>query len=184
MQFWNRLSSPCILHRYKRLHFHSTNKSSKSKDSNQIMGIFSSNFLQNLKLFWQFVGNFDKQCFLIISHKRISFFVVYFHWTFPDSYWIFRFIYWNSHFYGSNFYGWSIGDLKSLTESGPFHSQGEQSCSLEITVFQFSIGCLRKLISWQKIYRSTFEGGHSLGRQNFILISFASRHYFLAERGG
>lgn len=35
-----------------------------------------------------------------------------------------RFIYWNSHFYGSNFYGWSIGDLKSLTESGPFHSQG------------------------------------------------------------
>lgn len=35
-----------------------------------------------------------------------------------------RFIYWNSHFYGSNFYGWSIGDIKSLTESGPFHSQG------------------------------------------------------------
>merc|ERR1712026_385966 len=35
-----------------------------------------------------------------------------------------RFIYWNSHFYGSNFYGWSIGDLKSLTESGPFHAQG------------------------------------------------------------
>merc|ERR1712012_820804 len=35
-----------------------------------------------------------------------------------------RFIYWNSHFYGSNFYGWSIGDVKSLTESGPFHSQG------------------------------------------------------------
>lgn len=139
MQFWNRLSSPCILHRYKRLHFHSTNKSSKSKDSNQIMGIFSSNFLQNLKLFWQFVGNFDKQCFLIISHKRISFFVVYFHWTFPDSYWIFRFIYWNSHFYGSNFYGWSIGDLKSLTESGPFHSQGEQSCSLEITLFNFQL---------------------------------------------
>ena len=35
-----------------------------------------------------------------------------------------RFIYWNSHFYGSNFYGWSIGDLKSLTKSGPFHAQG------------------------------------------------------------
>jgi len=35
-----------------------------------------------------------------------------------------RYIYWNSHFYGSNFYGWSIGDVKSLTESGPFHSQG------------------------------------------------------------
>ena len=38
---------------------------------------------------------------------------------------IFRYIYWNSHFYGSNFYGWSIGDVKSLTESGPFHSQGK-----------------------------------------------------------
>ena len=36
-----------------------------------------------------------------------------------------RFIYWNSHFYGSNFYGWSIGDIKSLSESGPFHSQGD-----------------------------------------------------------
>ena len=90
------------------------------------MGIFFSNFLQNLKLFWQFVENFDKQCFLIISHRRMSLFVGYFHWTFSDNYWIFRFIYWNSHFYGSNFYGWSIGDLKSLTESGPFHSQGEQ----------------------------------------------------------
>lgn len=90
------------------------------------MDIFSSNFLQNLKLFWQFVGNFDKQCFLIISHKRISVLCWVFSLKFSDSYWIFRFIYWNSHFYGSNFYGWSIGDLKSLTESGPFHSQGEQ----------------------------------------------------------
>jgi len=35
-----------------------------------------------------------------------------------------RFIYWNSHFYGEDFYGWSIGDSKSLVESGPFHSQG------------------------------------------------------------
>ena len=39
-------------------------------------------------------------------------------------FYICRYIYWNSHFYGSNFYGWSIGDVKSLTESGPFHSQG------------------------------------------------------------
>ena len=37
----------------------------------------------------------------------------------------FRFIYWNSHFYGANFYGWSIGDSRSLFESGPFHAQGE-----------------------------------------------------------
>ena len=35
-----------------------------------------------------------------------------------------RYIYWNSHFYGANFYGWSIGDSRSLFESGPFHSQG------------------------------------------------------------
>jgi len=34
-----------------------------------------------------------------------------------------RFIYWNSHYYGENFYGWSIGDAVSLVESGPFHSQ-------------------------------------------------------------
>ena len=40
-----------------------------------------------------------------------------------------RFIYWNSHFYGSNFYGWSIGDIKSLSESGPFHSQGDYADS-------------------------------------------------------
>ena len=36
-----------------------------------------------------------------------------------------RYIYWNAHYYGENFYGWSIGDEKSLFESGPFHSQGE-----------------------------------------------------------
>jgi len=35
-----------------------------------------------------------------------------------------RYIYWNAHYYGENFYGWSIGDEKSLFESGPFHSQG------------------------------------------------------------
>ena len=35
-----------------------------------------------------------------------------------------RFIYWNAHFYGEHFYGWSIGDDRSLVESGPFHSQG------------------------------------------------------------
>jgi hypothetical protein len=36
-----------------------------------------------------------------------------------------RYIYWNAHYYGENFYGWSIGDEKSLFESGPFHSQGK-----------------------------------------------------------
>ena len=46
-------------------------------------------------------------------------------WWKKDFIIIFRYIYWNSHFYGSNFYGWSIGDVKSLTESGPFHSQGK-----------------------------------------------------------
>jgi len=35
-----------------------------------------------------------------------------------------RYIYWNAHFFGENFYGWSIGDRQSLSESGPFHSQG------------------------------------------------------------
>lgn len=40
-----------------------------------------------------------------------------------------RFIYWNSHFYGENFYGWSIGDARSLVESGPFHSQGRGGVS-------------------------------------------------------
>ena len=35
-----------------------------------------------------------------------------------------RYIYWNAHFFGENFYGWSIGDKQSLSESGPFHSQG------------------------------------------------------------
>ena len=35
-----------------------------------------------------------------------------------------RYIYWNAHFFGENFYGWSIGDAQSLVESGPFHSQG------------------------------------------------------------
>ena len=37
-----------------------------------------------------------------------------------------RYIYWNAHFFGENFYGWSIGDRQSLVESGPFHSQGEE----------------------------------------------------------
>merc|ERR1711874_194684 len=49
----------------------------------------------------------------------------------PDSAGDDRFIYWNSHFYGSNFYGWSIGDLKSLTESGPFHAQGRAGVALQ-----------------------------------------------------
>jgi len=40
-----------------------------------------------------------------------------------------RFIYWNSHFYGPNFYGWSIGDSRSLFESGPFHAQGREGVS-------------------------------------------------------
>jgi len=35
-----------------------------------------------------------------------------------------RYIYWNAHFYGPDFYGWSIGDSRSLSESGPFHAQG------------------------------------------------------------
>ena len=51
----------------------------------------------------------------------------------------YRFIYWNSHFYGSNFYGWSIGDVKSLTESGPFHSQGELTSFYEAHLLSFSI---------------------------------------------
>lgn len=40
-----------------------------------------------------------------------------------------RYIYWNAHYYGENFYGWSIGDDKSLFESGPFHSQGRGGAS-------------------------------------------------------
>jgi len=40
-----------------------------------------------------------------------------------------RYIYWNSHFYGPNFYGWSIGDSRSLFESGPFHAQGREGVS-------------------------------------------------------
>ncbi|XP_023340024.1 uncharacterized protein LOC111710193 [Eurytemora carolleeae] len=40
-----------------------------------------------------------------------------------------RYIYWNAHYYGENFYGWSIGDSKSLFESGPFHSQGRAGAS-------------------------------------------------------
>ena len=40
-----------------------------------------------------------------------------------------RYIYWNAHFFGENFYGWSIGDRQSLVESGPFHSQGRAGAS-------------------------------------------------------
>merc|ERR1719471_677441 len=40
-----------------------------------------------------------------------------------------RYIYWNAHFFGENFYGWSIGDTQSLSESGPFHSQGRIGAS-------------------------------------------------------
>jgi len=40
-----------------------------------------------------------------------------------------RFIYWNAHYYGEDFYGWSIGDSKSLYEDGPFHSQGRAGAS-------------------------------------------------------
>ena len=40
-----------------------------------------------------------------------------------------RYIYWNAHFFGENFYGWSIGDKQSLSESGPFHSQGRIGAS-------------------------------------------------------
>jgi hypothetical protein len=40
-----------------------------------------------------------------------------------------RYIYWNAHFFGENFYGWSIGDAQSLVESGPFHSQGRVGAS-------------------------------------------------------
>jgi hypothetical protein len=43
-----------------------------------------------------------------------------------------RYIYWNAHYYGENFYGWSIGDEKSLFESGPFHSQGQWKRFFEI----------------------------------------------------
>ena len=41
----------------------------------------------------------------------------------------FRYIYWNAHFFGESFYGWSIGDRQSLVESGPFHSQGRAGAS-------------------------------------------------------
>jgi len=40
-----------------------------------------------------------------------------------------RYIYWNAHFFGEDFYGWSIGDAQSLVESGPFHSQGRVGAS-------------------------------------------------------
>merc|ERR1719382_189705 len=40
-----------------------------------------------------------------------------------------RYIYWNAHFFGENFYGWSIGDAQSLVESGPCHSQGRIGAS-------------------------------------------------------
>merc|ERR1719471_2671763 len=40
-----------------------------------------------------------------------------------------RYIYWNAHFFGESFYGWSIGDRQSLVESGPFHSQGRIGAS-------------------------------------------------------
>ena len=65
----------------------------------------------------------------------LSFFVAIFHievvgyWPVSMTMYCCRFIYWNSHFYGSNFYGWSIGDIKSLSESGPFHSQGDYADS-------------------------------------------------------
>ena len=42
---------------------------------------------------------------------------------------MFRYIYWNAHYFGENFYGWSIGDKQSLSESGPFHSQGRIGAS-------------------------------------------------------
>ena len=42
---------------------------------------------------------------------------------------MFRYIYWNAHYFGENFYGWSIGDSQSLVESGPFHSQGRIGAS-------------------------------------------------------
>ena len=38
-------------------------------------------------------------------------------------------MYWNAHFFGESFYGWSIGDKQSLSESGPFHSQGRIGAS-------------------------------------------------------
>ena len=56
-----------------------------------------------------------------------------------------RFIYWNSHFYGSNFYGWSIGDIKSLSESGPFHSQGDYADSCELGM-EVSSGTISKCV--------------------------------------
>jgi len=40
-----------------------------------------------------------------------------------------RYMYWNAHFFGESFYGWSIGDKQSLSESGPFHSQGRIGAS-------------------------------------------------------
>jgi len=43
--------------------------------------------------------------------------------------WDKRYIYWNAHFFGEDFYGWSIGDSQSLVESGPFHSQGRAGVS-------------------------------------------------------
>ena len=42
---------------------------------------------------------------------------------------MFRYTYWNAHYFGENFYGWSIGDSQSLVESGPFHSQGRIGAS-------------------------------------------------------
>ena len=44
-----------------------------------------------------------------------------------------RYIYWNAHFFGEDFYGWSIGDAQSLVESGPFHSQGIKAISNPIS---------------------------------------------------
>ena len=91
-----------------------------------------------------------------------------------------RFIYWNSHFYGSNFYGWSIGDIKSLSESGPFHSQGEirvmeakQAVELSASVWKPMIvcGCLLAL-TWDKTFPiSSATSALVLGRRGAALFS-------------
>ena len=142
------------------------------------MDTFSSNFLQNLKLFWQFVGNFDKQCFLIISHKRILFFVGYFHWSFLTA------IEFSGLFTGTLIF---MGQTSTAGASATWsHSQRADHSTHKVSRGKYSILGLQ--LTFQLVYEEIDFVAKDLytylwrrtqpGRQNFILISFASRHYF------
>jgi len=78
-----------------------------------------------------------------------------------------RYIYWNSHFYGSNFYGWSIGDVKSLTESGPFHSQGRGGVANQPWLGSWNDNVTVSMISCDQASKVNIKMNNSRNNSNF-----------------